>query len=237
MNSADNDAELHQAAEQGLGLSYLCRWLSGEQRQELRQQMTVESFGPDQRIFAEGDHEYRLHVLGAGKVKIGRALDSRPCRLLDVLGPGDLVDGFPTLTPRPKRVTAVAMTEVITLSLHYLTLQNLARRWPEIGFGFADELDIRLRVAEQRRIDQTRLDIPGRLAVLFVRLARRYGVRQGESVTFQHHMDQIELADLIGASREGVNKAIAEFVARGWIQSIPKGVCLLRPAALARRAR
>jgi DNA-binding GntR family transcriptional regulator len=52
-----------------------------------------------------------------------------------------------------------------------------------------------------------------------------------------HDLTQEELAQLVGASRETVNKALADFVARGWIQLHPKSVLLVYPERLRKRAR
>src|ERR1019366_2035707 len=46
-----------------------------------------------------------------------------------------------------------------------------------------------------------------------------------------------KLAELVGASRETVNKALADFVARGWVQLSAKSVLLLDPERLRKRAR
>ncbi|MGW0520291.1 cyclic nucleotide-binding domain-containing protein [Crossiella sp. NPDC003009] len=58
----------------------------------------METFEPGQQIHSEGDVGDRIHGLGAGMVKIGRADRVRRCRLLAVLGPGQLVDAFAPLT-------------------------------------------------------------------------------------------------------------------------------------------
>ena len=52
-----------------------------------------------------------------------------------------------------------------------------------------------------------------------------------------HDLTQEELAQLVGASRETVNKALADFASRGWIQLSAKSVLLIDPDRLKRRAR
>jgi CRP/FNR family transcriptional regulator, cyclic AMP receptor protein len=52
-----------------------------------------------------------------------------------------------------------------------------------------------------------------------------------------HDLTQEELAQLVGASRETVNKALADFAARGWLQISARSVLILDAERLRRRAR
>ena len=62
-------------------------------------------------------------------------------------------------------------------------------------------------------------------------------MRLADGVQVNHDLTQEELAQLVGASRETVNKALADFAARGWIQVSAKSVLLRDPERLGRRAR
>ena len=64
---------------------------------------------------------------------------------------------------------------------------------------------------------------------------REHGV--GPAQPARHDLTQEELAQLVGASRETVNKALADFVHRGWIQLQGKSVVVLDEDRLRRRAR
>ena len=52
-----------------------------------------------------------------------------------------------------------------------------------------------------------------------------------------NNMTQEELAQLVGASRETVNKALAEFVSRGWIRLEARAVVILDLQRLRQRSR
>jgi CRP-like cAMP-binding protein len=52
-----------------------------------------------------------------------------------------------------------------------------------------------------------------------------------------HELTQEEIAQLVGASRETVNKALAEFAHRGWIRLDAKTVWICDSERLARRAK
>jgi CRP/FNR family transcriptional regulator, cyclic AMP receptor protein len=70
-----------------------------------------------------------------------------------------------------------------------------------------------------------------------LQLARRFGAQEGGTVRVTHELTQEEIAQLVGASRETVNKALSGFIQRGWIQTDAKTVLILDPERLRRRAR
>jgi CRP-like cAMP-binding protein len=74
------------------------------------------------------------------------------------------------------------------------------------------------------------LDVTGRTAKRLLELA-------GDNDEFQLPITQEELAGLVGASRERVNKAIAQFVRLGWIEQGERRYKLVKREELARRAR
>ena len=80
-------------------------------------------------------------------------------------------------------------------------------------------------------------DVPGRVAKQLLELAKRFGDERDDGVHVHHDLTQEELAQLVGASRETVNKALADFAARGWIRLEPRSVTILDTERVERRAR
>ena len=80
-------------------------------------------------------------------------------------------------------------------------------------------------------------DVPGRVAKALLDLSTRFGEQVDDGLRVAHDLTQEELAQLVGASRETVNKALADFAHRGWLRLEGKSVLILDPERLARRAR
>jgi CRP-like cAMP-binding protein len=80
-------------------------------------------------------------------------------------------------------------------------------------------------------------DVPGRVAKALLDLSRRFGRKADDGIHVHHDLTQEELAQLVGASRETVNKALADFAMRGWLRLEPRSVVLMDVERLARRAR
>ncbi|MFE6489613.1 helix-turn-helix domain-containing protein, partial [Streptomyces sp. NPDC057757] len=62
-------------------------------------------------------------------------------------------------------------------------------------------------------------------------------VQSEEGIHVAHDLTQEELAQLVGASRETVNKALADFAGRGWLKLEARAVVLLDVERLSRRSR
>ena len=81
------------------------------------------------------------------------------------------------------------------------------------------------------------VDVPGRVAKQLLQLAQKFGSVDSGQLRVTHDLTQEELAQLVGASRETVNKALADFASRGWLRLEGKSVVILDRDRLARRAR
>ena len=93
------------------------------------------------------------------------------------------------------------------------------------------------RTAADGREDLVFSDVPGRLAKALLDLADRFGRPATDGILVAHELTQEELAQLVGASRETVNKALAEFVSRGWIRLEARAVVILDLPRLRQRSR
>ncbi|HCQ18718.1 MAG TPA: Crp/Fnr family transcriptional regulator, partial [Dermacoccus sp.] len=95
----------------------------------------------------------------------------------------------------------------------------------------------RLRRTNEALGDLVFTDVPGRVAKALLDLASRFGRQVDGGVLVAHDLTQEELAQLVGASRETVNKALADFAGRGWLKLEARAVTLLDVERLQRRAR
>ena len=95
----------------------------------------------------------------------------------------------------------------------------------------------RLRRTNENLADLVFTDVPGRVAKALLELSQRFGRPVEEGVMVAHDLTQEELAQLVGASRETVNKALADFASRGWLRLEARAVLLQDVERLQRRAR
>jgi CRP-like cAMP-binding protein len=95
----------------------------------------------------------------------------------------------------------------------------------------------RLRRTNEAMADLVFSDVPGRVAKALLELGTKFGEDTPQGLLVSHDLTQEELAQLVGASRETVNKALADFSQRGWIHIEQRQVTLLDVPRLEQRAR
>ncbi|MDO5722007.1 MAG: Crp/Fnr family transcriptional regulator [Actinomycetaceae bacterium] len=211
--------------------------LDEEQQRSLRAKMGQTTLRRGEVLFNEGDPGNRLFIITEGKVKLGHAsLDGRE-NLLAVLGPGEIIGELTLFDPGPRSTTATAVSPVTLLHLDHADLVGILDTNPTMSKHMLRALARRLRRTNESLADLVFSDVPGRVAKALLDLADRFGSVTDEGVHVPHDLTQEELAQLVGASRETVNKSLADFVSRGWIQLEGRAVTLLDLDRLARRAR
>ncbi len=189
------------------------------------------------RLFDEGDAGDRLYVILDGKIKLTRAASDGRENLLSVLGPGEMFGELSLFDPRPRTAAAVAVTDATLAALAHDHLRQWLTGRPDVAMHLLRALAQRLRRANDVMADLVFTDVPGRVAKALLDLAGRFGVEQESGLHVHHDLTQEELAQLVGASRETVNKALADFASRGWLQLSAKSVVILDRERLAKRAR
>jgi CRP/FNR family transcriptional regulator, cyclic AMP receptor protein len=188
-------------------------------------------------IFTEGDRGDRLYIIGSGKVKIGRRSPDGREHLLMVAGPSEIVGSLSIFDPGPRASSATALTKVTAFAMDRAALRSWMAQRPEISEKLLQVLARRLRRTNSLLSDLIFTDVPGRVAKSLLSLARQFGTNEAGLLRVNHELTQAEIAALVGASRETVNKALAEFANRGWLRLEGRTVLILEPERLARRAR
>ncbi len=188
-------------------------------------------------IFAEGEPGDRLYIIVSGKVKIGRRSADGRENLLAVFGPSDMFGELSIFDPGPRTSTATTVTEVRAVTMDRAALHEWIGKRPEIADQLLRVIARRLRRTNNMLADLIFTDVPGRVAKALLQLAQRFGSQEAGMLRVTHDLTQEEIAQLVGASRETVNKALADFAHRGWLRLEGKSVLIQEPDRLARRAR
>ena len=175
----------------------------------LAQALEPAEFSRGAVIFAEGEPGDRLYILSAGKVKIGRKSPDGRENLLMVAGPSDMFGELSIFDPGPRTSTATTITEVRAVSMDRDALRAWIADRPEIAERLLRVLARRLRRTNSDLTDLIFIDVSGRVAKRLLGLAQRFGTREGVAMRVTHDLTQEELAQLVGATRATVNKALA----------------------------
>jgi CRP/FNR family cyclic AMP-dependent transcriptional regulator len=188
-------------------------------------------------LFQEGEPGDRMYVIMDGKVKLGQTSSDGRETLLGVLGPGEMFGELSLFDPGLRTSTATALTDAVVLGMGHDQLGPWLAGRPEVAASLLQALARRLRRTNEAMADLVFSDVPGRVAKALMDLGEKFGTVTPEGLMVTHDMTQEELAQLVGASRETVNKALADFAQRGWIRLESRQVLILDVERLGRRAR
>lgn len=188
-------------------------------------------------LFVQGETGERCFVIVSGTVKISAYNPDGREATLAVLGPGD-VCGELALFGQPERsADATAIEDAELLSIDAKSLNEAVAKHPEIGLGLLHVLAQRLRQSNEAFQDVAFFDVPGRVARRLADLADSYGVEAAEGTLIDIALSQESLAQMVGATRESVNKALALLKRRGLVARSGKRYIVSDVATLRARAR
>lgn len=211
--------------------------LDEESARRLLDSMTPHRLARGEAVFHEGDPGDSLYVIISGKVKLARTSADGRESLLAVLGPGEMFGELSLFDPGPRLSTGHVVSTTELVSLGNDALRVFLADHPEVAMQMLAGLAHRLRRTNEGLSDLVFTDVPGRVAKALLDLSDRFGRRTEEGLHVAHELTQEELAQLVGATRETVNKALAEFSNRGWLQLQGRSVVLIDIDRLTHRAR
>jgi len=199
--------------------------------------MTRREISKGETIFGEGDEGRALYVVVRGKVKLARTARDGRENLLALLGPGDMCGELSVFDPGPRLSRAHAVEDSVVYELPKDVLDSWLDSHLEMSRHMLRALAQRIRRTSNTMADLIFSDVPGRVAKAILDLGHRFGRMERGHIVVRHGLTQEELAQLVGASRETVNKALADFALRGWIDVHIGSVEVYEPERLRSRSR
>jgi CRP-like cAMP-binding protein len=190
-----------------------------------------------QVIKAEGEPGDSMYIVMSGKVVLSRRSADGRQNLIAVLGPSDMFGEGKPFDPGPWGATATAWTDARVARLPRAVLRPWLADRPDAAEEVLRSIARRMRRTSQSMADLVFTDVPGRVAKALLHMASRLGTRDGGALRVTCDLTQEELAQLVGASREAVNKAMADFAGRGWVRLEDGSLIIMDAERLARRAR
>jgi CRP-like cAMP-binding protein len=204
--------------------------LTDEEMRQVEDATSTQDLLRGDLLFAEDETPTDLHVIVSGRIAISkRSVDGRESMVAlmergDIIGEMGLFDGL----GRSAEARALEASQVLTIP--YAPLKMIYEARPGLLWSVVRLLVGRIRNTDDALADSVFLDVTGRTAKRLLELA-------GDEEEFVLPITQEELAGMVGASRERVNKAIASFVRLGWIDQRERRYRIINRVELERRAR
>jgi CRP-like cAMP-binding protein len=210
--------------------------LSEDERQALDELGVKRSFPRGSVLIMQGEHDQRVVLLLAGRVKAWRVDEAGHEVLLSIRDPGDVLGELGAIDGEPGVAHVSALDEVRALVMPAAAFRTHLETTPRVAVALLEATVRRFRETTMRRSQFTTSDTMGRLAGRILELAERYGEEGPSGTSIELPISQEELAAWTGSSRAGVSQAMQLMRELGWIETARKRITVRDLAAMRARA-
>jgi CRP/FNR family transcriptional regulator, cyclic AMP receptor protein len=210
--------------------------LPEEERERLGRLLRPRRYARGEVIFLEGDQGTALCLIAEGRIRIQlTGTDGREV-VINVYGPGEIFGEMALLDGEPRSADAIAQDAARVFWLQREDFAAFLDSHQRAAMTMLASLSRRLRHTTRVVQDATFRDVPARLARVLLDLAARSGQPTAQGIRIESRSTQGELAAMVGASRETVNRALRGFEQRGLIGWESNRITILQPDLLRARA-
>ena len=197
--------------------------------------LTKRRYPEGQIIFHMGDEGGNLYIINRGRVKITLPSQLGEEIILTILSPGEILGELSFIDGKPRSATVQAIEETEVLCLSRDDFLNFLRDRFDIALGVLEVLAQRLRETDSLLAESYFLDITSRLAKKILDLGRDFGIREELGIRIGVRVTQKDLASMVGATRESVNKQLKVLRQNGIIDLVKGHIMILDTERLTSR--
>ncbi|MFH5181663.1 Crp/Fnr family transcriptional regulator [Paenibacillus sp. TAB 01] len=178
--------------------------------QLLQSIMRFKSFSAGAYLFWEGERTEALYYVEKGSVKITKSTDGGSKITLYLHHAGDLLGSLDPFQDGPQPYDAEVTEDAVIGVIHRKDLESLLKQHGELAFELMKWMGMMHRITQTKLRDLIMYGKPGALCSLLIRLSNSYGIAQGSDIRIGKKMTHSDMAELIGATRESVNRMLAD---------------------------
>ncbi len=185
-----------------------------------------------QEIFHKGDPGSEIYVVLSGRLKAFTTSREGDDVVFEILGPGSVFGEVAMLADLPRTATVVAMEACELLCLGRAEILGFLRRHPDSAIELLRIVSRRLVHASEFLENTLFLKLPNHLAKKLLDLSESYGEARPDGIRINLKLSQTELGDLVGTTRESINKQLRIWRGEGVISIEAGHVVIQRHAVL-----
>lgn len=212
--------------------SQLFRNTTPEQLDRILERTLMRRIARNEPILRRGDPSTGMFVIATGRVRVSLVSEDGKEVTLGVLGPGETLGEMSLLDGEPCSADAFALEDCVLLVIERAQFLRMLRADADLCLRLLAILTGRLRRSNAALEDIALLDLPTRLGRLLLRLARDYGVVDGQGTRIEVKLSQKDLSTLVGSSREKVNKQLRQWEEAGVLGKNGVRIVILQAAVL-----
>ncbi|MDP4127744.1 MAG: Crp/Fnr family transcriptional regulator [Bacillota bacterium] len=199
-------------------MKYAALALEESEKDIIRKYGTVVHYSKGQVVFSEGDTADRIYLIEKGYVKIYRlTIDGRKVTVGSMRSQGQLMGLAETLCNGERTCYAGAINDSILVVVRKSHFEELMAKHPNIALKVATTLGVRMREAEAIIQEMVVWQVPGRLAMLLLKMSERTGIETEIGTKITLRLTHEEIACMIGTARQTVTSLLNMFKHEGGI--------------------
>ncbi len=194
--------------------------LRDSERMTLLDDLRLREYEKDEIIFRQGDESCQVYFVLKGKVRVYKISPSGVETSIDIFSANDVIGELAALDNRPRSATAKAITPVSLLTMSQERFLHHLSALPGVALSLARVLANKLRWTAAYAESIAQFDAAGRLLHIILLNNERYGVEvvPGKQYTVDIGLNQTDLASMVGARREWVNRILSDWRKRGLLE-------------------
>ncbi len=198
--------------------------------------LRLREYGRGETIFHQGDHGRELYIVVRGKVRIFKTSPSGNETSINIFAGCDVIGEFSVLDDLPRSATAKAIGPCVVLAMTQERFLQHMREIPDLAIAVARLLASKVRWTAAYAETIAQFDAAGRLLHILLFYNEQFGreVEAGKRYVLDLSLNQTDLASLVGARREWVNRILQDWRRRGLLEYEGGKITLLDLPAVVR---
>jgi CRP-like cAMP-binding protein len=182
--------------------------------------LRLKEYAKDDILFRQGDESREVYLVLKGKVRIYKISPSGDETSIAIFLDHDLIGELAALDNQARSATAKAIGPVTVLTMAQERFLHHLRHLPDLALNLARVLSLKLRWTAAYAESVAQFDAAGRLLHIVLHHTARYGqaVEPGKRYTVDLSLNQSDLASMVGARREWVNRLLGDWRKRGLLE-------------------
>lgn len=180
----------------------------------------LREYSRDEIIFRQGDESREVYIVLKGKIRIFKISPSGNETSIDIFSTNDLIGEFAALDNQPRSASAKAIDAVALLTMSQDQFLYHLETIPELALSLARLLAQKLRWTASFAESVAQFDAAGRLLHILIFYVERYGeeLEAGKRYRMELSLNQTDLASMVGARREWINRLLSDWRKRGLLE-------------------
>lgn len=204
-------------------------------RETLAKCFVRQTYDRGEMIVRQGDPAAHLYLVESGRIKITTLAPDGREAFVAIIGPGQVFGELSLFDTQQRTADARAMEPTVVHGLAHDDFRPYVNARPQVAWELLKVLVRTVRRQDQAIQDMVFLDVGGRVARRLLDLAAQHGEPADGGTRITIPITQEELAQMVGASRESVNKALGSFMDRGWVTLEGRHYLIAEPDQLQKR--